>query len=62
MSDILIRAATRGDVGTLLGFVRALAAFERTPDAVGAGEEDLLRDGFGPTPRSIRQSTRGATA
>jgi GNAT superfamily N-acetyltransferase len=51
MSDILIRAATRDDVGTLLGFVRALAAFERVPDAVGASEEDLLRDGFGPTPR-----------
>jgi GNAT superfamily N-acetyltransferase len=51
MSDISIRAATRDDVGTLLGFVRALAAFERMPDAVSASEADLLRDGFGPTPR-----------
>jgi GNAT superfamily N-acetyltransferase len=51
MSEISIRAATRDDVGTLLGFVRALAAFERMPDAVSASEADLLRDGFGATPR-----------
>lgn len=51
MSAILIRAAGPQDVGTLLGFVRALAAFERVPDAVRASEADLLRDGFGPVPR-----------
>ena len=51
MSIIHIRAATPEDVGTLLAFVRALAAFEQMPDAVGASEADLLRDGFGPAPR-----------
>lgn len=48
---ITVRAARREDVGTLLGFVRDLAAFEREPDAVNASEADLLRDGFGPVPR-----------
>jgi len=51
MSRITIRAALPEDVGTLMGFVRDLAAFERMPDAVSASEADLLRDGFGPTPR-----------
>jgi ribosomal protein S18 acetylase RimI-like enzyme len=51
MTQTLIRAATREDVGLLLDFVRELARFERAPDAVVASEADLLRDGFGPTPR-----------
>jgi GNAT superfamily N-acetyltransferase len=51
MSSILIRPAEPGDVGTILGFVRELAAFERQPDAVKATEADLLRDGFGPQRR-----------
>jgi GNAT superfamily N-acetyltransferase len=51
MSELSIRAATRDDVGTLLAYVHALAAFERTPQAVSASAADLLRDGFGPTPR-----------
>ena len=51
MSIIHIRAATPEGVGTLFVFVRALAAFERMQNAVSAGEADLLRDGFGPTPR-----------
>jgi GNAT superfamily N-acetyltransferase len=46
-----IRPATPADVPTILGFIRDLAAFEREPDAVLATEADLLRDGFGPTPR-----------
>lgn len=45
-----IRTATRADVSTILEFVRALAAYEREPDAVMATEEDLLRDGFGEQP------------
>ncbi len=45
-----IRPATRGDVSTILEFVRALAVYEREPDAVVATEEDLLRDGFGEQP------------
>ena len=45
-----IRAATTADVAQILAFIRALAAYERAPDAVEATEEGLLRDGFGPRP------------
>jgi GNAT superfamily N-acetyltransferase len=45
-----IRSATAADVAQILAFIRALAAFERAPDAVVATEEGLLRDGFGPSP------------
>src|SRR5579863_3651623 len=46
----VIRNATTADVPQILAFIRALAAYERAPDAVVATEEALLRDGFGPTP------------
>ncbi|MGD0939771.1 MAG: GNAT family N-acetyltransferase [Terracidiphilus sp.] len=45
-----IRPATREDAPVILGFIRALAAYEREPDAVKATEADLLRDGFGANP------------
>ena len=45
-----IRPATPADVPLILTFVRALATYEREPDAVIATEGDLLRDGFGPNP------------
>lgn len=45
-----IRRATAGDAAQILEFIRALAAFERAPDAVTATEEGLIRDGFGPHP------------
>ena len=45
-----IRAATPDDVPRILAFIRALAAYEREPDAVEATEAALLRDGFGPNP------------
>jgi GNAT superfamily N-acetyltransferase len=47
---LTIRTATSRDVPEILSFIRALAVYERAPDAVKATEEDLLRDGFGPTP------------
>jgi len=51
MSDIQIRPATPADVPAILGFIRELALYEREPEAVVATEADLLRDGFGSTPR-----------
>ncbi len=44
----LIRPAIAEDVPQILAFIRALAIYEREPDAVMATEADLLRDGFGP--------------
>ena len=45
-----IRTATPADVPQILSFIRALAAYEREPDAVTATEADLMRDGFGLNP------------
>ncbi len=45
-----IRPATRDDVPQILNFIRALAVYEREPDAVTATEDDLLRHGFGDNP------------
>ncbi len=47
---LTLRKASAEDVPLILDFIRALAAFERAPDAVTATEEGLLRDGFGPRP------------
>jgi GNAT superfamily N-acetyltransferase len=47
---ITIRKAVEADVPEILAFIRALAVYERAPDAVTATEEGLLRDGFGPNP------------
>jgi GNAT superfamily N-acetyltransferase len=47
-SAITVRFATADDVPLLLQLIRALAAFERAPDAVVATEADLRRHGFGP--------------
>lgn len=48
--SIAIRTATSKDVSLILEFIRALAVYEREPDAVAATQADLLRDGFGPNP------------
>jgi GNAT superfamily N-acetyltransferase len=48
--ETVIRRATAADAAQILKFIRALAAFERAPDAVTATEEGLIRDGFGPNP------------
>ena len=45
-----IRSATPADVGTILRFVRELAAFEREPDAVEATEPMLAEALFGEKP------------
>ena len=49
-SPLLIREAEPADVSLILEFIRALAIYEREPDAVTATEADLLRDGFGEQP------------
>ena len=46
-----LRPAILADVPQILAFIHDLAAYEREPDAVHATEADLIRDGFGPTPR-----------
>jgi len=51
MPRITIRSATADDVPLILEFIRALAQFEKEPDAVKTTPEDLLRDGFGERPQ-----------
>ncbi len=46
-----IRRAEARDAGLVLELVRALAEYEKVPDAVEATEADLLRDGFSGAPR-----------
>jgi GNAT superfamily N-acetyltransferase len=48
---IAIRFAEPADAALLLRLIRALAAYERAPDAVVATEDDLVRHGFGPNPQ-----------
>jgi GNAT superfamily N-acetyltransferase len=45
-----IRPATRADIPQILRLIRALAAYERAPEAVTASEAGLERDGFGANP------------
>ena len=51
MPSITARSATADDVPLILEFIRALARFEKEPDAVKTTPEDLLRDGFGEQPQ-----------
>jgi GNAT superfamily N-acetyltransferase len=46
-----IRPAERADIPLILSLICELAEFERSPEAVRATEDDLLRDGFGAAPR-----------
>jgi GNAT superfamily N-acetyltransferase len=39
------------DIPQILAFIRELADYEREPAAAVATYDDILRDGFGPTPR-----------
>jgi len=50
-ADLSIRAARPGDAGLVLGFIRALATYEKLLDEVTASEADLDRDLFGPAPK-----------
>src|SRR5258708_3456053 len=46
-----IRLATVHDAALLRTMIRELAKFERQLDRVSISEEDLVRDGFGESPR-----------
>jgi len=46
----LIREATPADAPEIVSLIRELAAYEREPASAILTEEDILRDGFGPTP------------
>jgi GNAT superfamily N-acetyltransferase len=48
---LTIRPATPDDIPEILAFIRELADYEREPASAIATHADLLRDGFGPTPR-----------
>jgi len=48
---LVIRKAEARDVPQILQFIRELAEYEKEPQAVVATEVDLLRDGFGDSPR-----------
>jgi len=51
MTELQIRPTTPADIPEILAFIRELASYEREPASAIATEADLLRDGFGPTPR-----------
>lgn len=46
--NLLIRKATAEDAGTILGFIKELALYEKEPDAVVASEEDIAARLFNP--------------
>jgi GNAT superfamily N-acetyltransferase len=48
--DIVIRAARPGDGPLILGLIRELAAYERSPDQVLTTEDSLDQALFGPEP------------
>jgi GNAT superfamily N-acetyltransferase len=48
---MILRPAAPSDIPEILALIRELAEYERAPGSAIATEADLLRDGFGPTPR-----------
>lgn len=50
-SKVNIRPATKDDVGSMLKMLIALAVYQNQETHVTATEDDLIRDGFGPSPQ-----------
>ena len=48
---LVLRPAEKADVPSIAQMIRELAEYEKEPQSAVATEEDLLRDGFGPSPR-----------
>lgn len=48
---LAIRPAAPADITFVIALIRELAEYEKAPNAVVATEADLLRDGFGSSPR-----------
>lgn len=48
--EYTIRNATKNDMPQVLNLIKALAIFEKEPDAVEVTIEDLQKDGFGNNP------------
>src|SRR5690348_16318943 len=46
-----LRRGVAKDIPLILSLIRELAEYERAPNAVACTEEDLHRDGFGPSPK-----------
>ena len=46
-----LRKSTAKDIPLILSFIRELAEYEHSPNAVSCTEKDLRRDGFGPNPK-----------
>jgi GNAT superfamily N-acetyltransferase len=51
MPNLTIRPAVPADIPEILAFIHELADYEHEPESAQATPDDLLRDGFGPTPR-----------
>lgn len=52
MTNVTIRPAKEADAPRIVEFVRALAAFENEPlEHIKITPEDIVRDGFGTSPR-----------
>jgi len=52
VSEVRVRPATPEDASTIVRFIRGLAEFEHEPlSSVKVTEAEIVRDGFGPTPR-----------
>lgn len=52
-TEIVIRKSKPEDMPAVWSLINELALFEREPDAVEITVEDLVRDGFGATPKFV---------